>query len=279
METQFSTCKICSGPELKTVNQRLNLVQCGTCEFIFAKKIYSEEEIVEKYRELYDENSGLYDRHLVTEFKEIQEGTVKIGRNRSGMIDKYALANASNSILEIGSGIGLVGYYIKQSGHKGDYLGVELDTQAFEKSQQLGLNTVNADFSYMETLNRDFDVIMMWEVIEHLQDLKKFMKLAHDRLAPNGVLILSTPNYNKVKNYPDNPKELMFQNEPPIHLNFFTRRNITDLFKRFGFDPFVVRVKKRPYFKPKQRQFYKFLLKSLVGAYEGPTLYLVARKK
>ena len=57
-----------------------------------------------------------------------------------------------------------------------------------------------------------FDVIMMWEVIEHLQDLNLFLELAYKKLTVNGKIILSTPNYNKIYNYPNYTRKGMIYN-------------------------------------------------------------------
>jgi len=39
-----------------------------------------------------------------------------------------------------------------------------------------------------------FDVIVLWQVIEHLPDPWQVLTAAAERLAPNGVLVLDTPN-------------------------------------------------------------------------------------
>jgi cyclopropane fatty-acyl-phospholipid synthase-like methyltransferase len=204
---------------------------------------------------------------------------VKVGFNRGKLIKKAILKPKVQTVLEIGSGIGLVGRYIQNQNPAIDYTGIELDAEAFKKSQTLKLNTINGDFTQMATLNQEFDVIMLWEVIEHLQNLDSFMKLAYQKLKVGGKIILSAPNYNKIDNYPNRSKDQLFQNNPPIHLNFFTKKSFRTVFEQYGFQNIDISIKKTPYLEFKKTSYYLNLLKALFNKYQGATLYLEAQKR
>jgi 2-polyprenyl-3-methyl-5-hydroxy-6-metoxy-1,4-benzoquinol methylase len=53
-----------------------------------------------------------------------------------------------------------------------------------------------------------FDVIFSSEVIEHIPDPRQFLGAVHRRLAPDGVLVLTTPDASAVK--PDTPWTVLF---------------------------------------------------------------------
>ena len=110
-------------------------------------------------------------------------------------------------------------------------------------------------------------------------DLNVFMDLAYKKLKVNGRIILSTPNYNKIVNYPTREKDQLFQNEPPVHLNFFTITSIKNVFYSFQFQNIKVRIKKYPYLELSKRRFYINFVKAIFNRYEGPTIYLEAIKK
>lgn len=275
----FNECKVCKG-ELELENKKYNLGKCKKCKLIFSVDYFSQDDFIRVYDELYNKNSTHYDRHSNDEFNRLlQNKKIKIGYNREKLIKKNVLSGSCNSVLEIGSGIGLIGCYIKSKNNLIQYKGIEIDTGAFNKSQQLGLNTTNADFNEMERLNEKFDVIMLWEVIEHLQDLKLFIDLAHSKLNTNGKIILSTPNYDKIYNYPNRKKDQLFQDAPPIHLNFFNPENIVNIFEIGKFTKCKVRVKKFPYVDLLKIKFYKDTLKALSNNYYGSTLYFEATKE
>ena len=275
---KFTSCKICKSA-IKLVNQTYHLVECDKCGLIFSENIFSQEEFVEVYNALYNGTDSSYQRHSKDEFEKLKSGHVQIGKNRSELVNRIIINNTNcKSVLEIGSGIGLVGSYVKLKAPLMVYKGIELDTEAYLKSKVLGLDTFNGDFQIISKFDETFDVIMLWEVIEHLQDLNLFLELAYSKLNKGGKILLSTPNYNKIHNYPDRKKDKLYQNEPPIHLNFFTKKNIKTVFKMKGFYSIEVREKKFPYIEKNIIQFIKSSAKALLGKYNGPTLYLVAEK-
>jgi 2-polyprenyl-3-methyl-5-hydroxy-6-metoxy-1,4-benzoquinol methylase len=276
---EFSKCKVCQG-EIDLINEKYNLGKCIKCKFIFCLTTYSQEEFITVYDELYNKENSEYQRHSKIEFDEVlNRNLIKVGFNRSKLIKKNIVKTQCKSVLEIGSGIGLLGAYIRLKNNKINYTGIELDKEAFEKSQLLKLNTINGDFKEIEKIDGLFDSIMMWEVIEHLQDLKLFLDLAYKKLNVNGKMILSTPNYNKIYNYPNRNTDQLFQNEPPIHLNFFTAESIKNVFELYGFKNCKVTVKKFPYVELTKKRFYTNSIKALFNKYQGPTIYLEATKK
>jgi 2-polyprenyl-3-methyl-5-hydroxy-6-metoxy-1,4-benzoquinol methylase len=276
---EFTKCKICKG-EVKLVNRKYNLGECINCKFIFCLTTFTQEEFIKVYDELYNRESSQYQRHSKDEFdKIINNEPIRVGWNRSRLIKKNILNTKCESVLEIGSGIGLIGAYIQSKDGTIKYTGIELDKEAFEKSRLLKLNTIHGDFKEIGKIENLFDVIMMWEVIEHLQDLNSFLELAYQKLNINGKIILSTPNYNKIYNYPKRDKDQIFQDEPPIHINFFTPESIKNVFEFHQFQDCNVKLKKMPYLQINSFTFYINVLKAFFISYFGTTLYFEASKK
>ena len=50
------------------------------------------------------------------------------------------------------------------------------------------------------SMNRQFDVVSGLEVIEHMVDTDGFIQECHSHLKPGGLLVLSTPNINSLRN-------------------------------------------------------------------------------
>lgn len=272
---QFEKCKVCDS-EIELINAKYNLVKCNKCELIFSKKKYTTQEIISIYNKLYNRSDSHYAKHFEKEYIKLKNREkIYVGRNRSNLILKNVKENTN--LLEIGSGVGLVAVFIRQNYKNLNYLGIEIDTSAFQKSKELGINAVNTDFSFIKNLNFKNDTIMLWEVIEHLQDLKEFLNLSYQNLNNNGKLIFSTPNYDKIKNYEN--KDSIYQDPPPIHLNFFTKENLENILRITGYKSILVKKKKRPYFNLKSKDFYINFIKSIFGKYEGSTLYVIATKR
>lgn len=276
---EYQKCKICKS-DIITVNKKFNLVQCVRCNLIFCKKKFSQIQFTILYDELYNKENPKYKNYSVTEYNMLlQNKKIKIGYYRAKLLKKHVLNGYCNSVLEIGSGIGLMGSYIRSKNKKINYLGVEIDKVSYEKSQSLGLNTLNGDFTIIQDVSETFDVIMLWEVIEHLQDLNLFVRLAHEKLNKNGKIILSTPNFNKIYNYPNRKTDSLYQDAPPIHLNFFTNSSIASIFKLNGFEVCDVKIKKYPYLEIRKVRFYVNCIKAVFKKYNGSTIFFSAIKK
>jgi 2-polyprenyl-3-methyl-5-hydroxy-6-metoxy-1,4-benzoquinol methylase len=274
-QDNYNNCKYCGGPTNEKVRKH-NLVECQVCGLIFCNTIFSQDQLSKTYDDLYNNRASHYEYHTITQYKKLEQGLpVNIGYNRKRLIDKY-IGNTHKSVLEVGSGVGVIGTYLKQLKVK-NYLGLEIDKTTCLKSKRLGLNVLNKDFAYISKLPDQYDAVMLWEVLEHLQNFKLFLELAHHKLRKDGVLMFSVPNFDRARNYKFN-KDRIYQDPPPIHLNFFTSQNIQTTLKLAGFKVEYLYKKRLPYLTFRTYRFYKLLLKALFLRFEGPTLYVVARK-
>ena len=64
-----------------------------------------------------------------------------------------------------------------------------------------GFDTWNCDFAKLHEVARGmkFDIICMWELIEHVEDAAASVKLMTDFLAPGGILVARTPNLSALE--------------------------------------------------------------------------------
>lgn len=269
----YNSCKVCGAPTT-LINQRYNLVQCSDCQLIFCNQVFSDEELIKTYDELYNK-STIYKRHQNEYINLKSNQNVKLGWGKRRPL-QYVLDKNINSICEIGAGVGLVAMYLKKF-KEIQYTGIELDKLTALKAQSLGLNVINGSFSILKDLPHNFDAIIGFEVLEHIQDLKHFFELVNGRLRPSGFLVFSVPNYSKKMNY-NSESDKLYQDKPPVHLNFFTRENITRILDKSGFSVELLKVKSLPYLNLNVRGTYRQLFLALFGNYEGPTIICVARR-
>jgi len=137
--------------------------------------------------------------------------------------------NQGKKLLDLGCGTGEFLNAVQNLGF--EVWGVYFDRNAIEHAKSLyNLKDVYTEsieeFSFKKSLPK-FDVITFFEVIEHIDDIPKFLNFI-SKIGKEGTCIaLSTPNRNR-KN-PNNPKTGDF---PPIHL---TRWNINSLNKILHF--------------------------------------------
>lgn len=104
-------------------------------------------------------------------------------------------ANKQLSILDIGCGGGLVCEPFARLGYQ--VTGIDQSNKAIEvatqhaREQGLPLQYHCGDVSH---INATFDVILLLEVLEHVDNPTDLLKVATERLNPNGLLFFSTLN-------------------------------------------------------------------------------------
>ena len=142
------------------------------------------------------------------------------------LIDQYSLDE--KSILDIGCGTGEFLAYAKNKNW--NTVGVEVNQNARNKA----LNKKLIIYKSLEDLpNRQFNIISLWHVLEHLPNLNEKISLIKTKLDDNGTLIIAVPNYKSydAKHY----KEFWAAYDTPRHLWHFSQDAIKILFEKHNF--------------------------------------------
>ena len=148
---------------------------------------------------------------------------------------KYKLATNGfqpGKLLDIGCGVG--DFLHTSEMHGWECIGVEPS----EDAQAIAQNRVKGKIIKSEELegfpNGAFDVITMWHVLEHVDDLKWQVAQLQRLVKPSGRVIIALPNY---KSYDGQYyKEQWAAYDVPRHLNHFNRNVLTKIFKINGLE-------------------------------------------
>ena len=100
----------------------------------------------------------------------------------------------SGRLLEVGPSRGEFAYLAKESGF--DVSAIERDTECCRfLSEVVGIQAINdTDPAAALARQEPYDMIALWQVIEHLDDPWKFLQVAADKLNPGGYLFIAAPN-------------------------------------------------------------------------------------
>jgi len=107
-------------------------------------------------------------------------------------------------ILDIGCGGGLISEGVSKLG--ADVTGIDFVKENIKvakmhaKKINLNINYIVKDFE-KEKITSKFDVIIIFEVLEHLNDWELFLKKIRLNLKKNGILIISTINKNLISKF------------------------------------------------------------------------------
>ena len=242
----YTECPICKSKNIALnlkskdyffTQESFDIYKCNSCIFLFTQGIPVEKEIGKYYKsEDYvshsDNSKGLFNKlyHISRSY---------MLNYKKGIIEKFTKNKPSN-LLDIGSG---TGYFINNM-QKNNWkvFGIEISDDAREYSKKnFNLNVENTDYLFTDKL-KNIDVITMWHVLEHVQDLDKYLKRLHELLNDYGWLFLALPNPNSfdAKYY----KEFWGAYDVPRHLWHFTPETINNLIEKYNFK--IVAKKKLP---------------------------------
>lgn len=139
------------------------------------------------------------------------------------------------SVLDVGCATGL---FLDEAASEGyATAGIELSPKnaalAKEKGHDIFVGSLN-EFAEDKT-RPQFALITCLDVLEHVESPAEFVDLMSRYLSPEGVLVLSTPNYSGPVSRILGKSDAFLT--PPEHLNFFTTRGLLTLMKKSDLYP------------------------------------------
>lgn len=136
---------------------------------------------------------------------------------------------SSKNILDVGAG---TGDFLKVcQNNSWNVLGVEPSLDARNIAAKKGINLHE---NVSEIKNIQFDVIALWHVLEHVENLSEYISTLHNLLSDTGRLIIAVPNFKSddAKHY----KEFWAAFDVPRHLWHFSQTAISKLFATVNMD-------------------------------------------
>lgn len=135
-------------------------------------------------------------------------------------------------LLDIGCATG--NYLAEMRKLNWDVNGIELQTEAAQYAQKrLNLDVYNGDLLTYPASQNKFDVITMWDVLEHTHQPLQVLAKARNLLKPGGLLIFSIPDPNSKEASSFDSAWIGY--DAPRHLYLFHGENLQLLLQITGF--------------------------------------------
>lgn len=161
----------------------------------------------------------------------------------------HQLNGNTGTLLDIGAGTGDFLKFAKKKGW--DVYGMEPNEKAKKLGQTKGLSL---ESSLKEFEGKQFDVVTLWHVLEHIPNLEETINQLTNLIRANGTLIIAVPNYKSfdAKYY----GEFWAAYDVPRHLWHFSKKSMEKLFqlnfklekiKPMPFDSFYVSLLSEKY--------------------------------
>jgi 2-polyprenyl-3-methyl-5-hydroxy-6-metoxy-1,4-benzoquinol methylase len=113
-------------------------------------------------------------------------------------------------------------------------VGIDVADDAVEHaSRALGLDARQGDLLQLDLSDR-FEVICLWDTVEHLPRPDAILERAKRLLAPRGLLFLTTGDVASLNARLRGAR--WRQIHPPTHLHYFSRETMARLLRRLGFE-------------------------------------------
>lgn len=156
-------------------------------------------------------------------------------RNRLNLM--YLDKTKPGRMLEIGCGDGSRLNKIRSFGWKVE--GQEVDPEAANNARNTyRLSVCLGPLNDLCLVESSYDAIIMNHVIEHLHDPVAVLRECHRLLAPNGILVVVTPNINSFghRYFGHDCRSL----DPPRHLHLFSPKNLNQVALKAGFQNYKI---------------------------------------
>lgn len=231
-------CSVCGLDHATNSFQRdgFQIAACPRCSHRFVCNPPTFEQLDDAYGEAYYRTGATADADGVASKAGYQDYLAKADKRLLGFRQRAArLARftAPGSLLEIGCAVGLFLVAARDAGWRA--VGYERSAWAAAYGRQhYGLDIVIADGSVAPFEPSSFDVVAMWDVLEHVLDPAQIIASARDWLRPQGLLVLSTVNAGSLA--ARLAGERWRHLAPPHHLQYFSRRSLRHLLATHGFD-------------------------------------------
>jgi SAM-dependent methyltransferase len=223
MNEQSPRCLVCGNESFSTTPDYHNdLLKCNKCGFVFYKLIADDE-----INYVYDENyyEGRYYNYLAD-----KKVTQKNFTNRLKVIKKYC---STGKLLEIGCAYG---FFLELANKYFDVHGIDVAEAGVKYARDvIGLSNVKAGNYLAEYYpENSFDVISMFDTIEHLKLPNLFVEKAVKELKKGGLLCLTTGDIgSRMAQLQKKNWRLIY---PPEHQVYFSIYSMKYLLERSGLE-------------------------------------------
>jgi SAM-dependent methyltransferase len=224
-------CAICGGTATSPVLTKFDLpiARCTACGLVYANPRLPPEEIWKRYSPDYFWNEYLPALGVV----DGQFDLTYFDHRYSYTLQQMALQlGGKGRVLEIGCG---AGFFLKAAERNGwDTWGIELsEAGSTFARERLGLRVRREQAEQAGFDDGSFDIVVMFDVIEHLLEPIAILRTAHRVLRPGGAILISTPNLNALSRTALGDGWAVLS--PGEHLYYFTEATLTRGLESAGF--------------------------------------------
>ena len=221
-------CVACGGSDLLRISMLpdVALYRCRLCGSAETHPRRTRDQLDTAYQQSY------YGPENVKFVSWIERAVAQLTRFRARQIDH--LLRRKSRILEVGCGRGQLLKALSDLGH--ECYGTERsELAAFRARQTPGITVYCKPLAECGIQENSLDLIILWHVLEHLDDLAKEIQVLFKLLNKGGMILVEVPNYTSFQSRL--AKSQWFHLDLNHHLFHFSDRGLRELLTRIGLQP------------------------------------------
>ena len=207
-----------AGPYLgmHEIFRRMRLAKCAACGLVFAHPQPSATELSAYY-------DHYWDGEVAVSLPSTRRYYFAQALSRVRYLQRLVELGDHPAVLDMGAGLGLFHDGMARLGIAHDYIAVETDRGQFAALRgRLGETAAFPDLAGLPS-GRNFDLIVLAHVLEHMAQPHEFIAALVARLNPGGSLLVEVPN-----------GDYRYKNNFESHLLFFDSGSLGNLLGRHG---------------------------------------------
>lgn len=201
--------------------QHGDIVKCSRCGLVYTNPRQREELVIRSYEEVIDHT-----------YLEERRGRLLTFKRNLRPLENLMPASAERKLLDVGCYVGVLLEVAEEAGWEA--WGVEPCRWAVAEAWQRGLRVEACTLREADLPAGTFDVVTMWDVIEHFSDPLRELREIHRLLKGRGLVCIHTVNIESFT------AKLMGANWPwlmEMHLYYFSPQTLSAMLKEAGFAP------------------------------------------
>ena len=244
------TCLVCGTKSSEKIDND-TLLTCNGCSFVTANLNMSEESLKAIYTENYFKGE---------EYADYLRDKDVLQKNFSKRID-FALSKFGsskiNNVLEIGAAYGFFAEALTKRLSGINFIGLDIAEEAIKYGKtELKQNLKAEDYLKFPSPEKKYSDVFMWDVIEHLPTPELVIAKAAAETESGGRIYITTGDIDTF--IPKMKKEKWRMIHPPSHLHYFSKKTISKLLEKNGYE--VLHVKYPAVYRSMKLVFYALFL-------------------
>lgn len=224
--TRFQKTKVAARTSQRT------FCTCGTCSMQYISWTAKSQETKYNHEYFFQDYQKQYGKTYLEDFDSIKAQC----QRRLSNIQKVSRNTQKAKVLDIGCAMGPFLSAARDLGL--DSYGTDICDEAVEYVRdQLKIPCVKAAFPNFSSKDsfgiENFDVVSMWYVIEHFQNLDEVLRGVNALLKKGGVFAFSTPNASGVSAKYNT--QGFYESSPSDHFSLWEVKKAKGILKKFGF--------------------------------------------